>query len=153
MFLLLCQMQTLHRINKYVREIPVRKKIIRRMNTMSNEKKNTQEDAQAIVEEILRKANLQSAKELNSDEMGKISGGEDLTAAPKTHEEVDQLWDLIDLAYEVGGKDAAYIMAQKFELVPGANGSGHIFSTRTPRELRAHWHRRLDGKSSGFFPK
>ena len=73
---------------------------------MSNEKKYTQEEIKAIVEEELRKANLAMGTELNMDEMETVAGGNGYTGhdapggnsyvVPKTHEEIDAKWDIID---------------------------------------------------------
>ena len=124
---------------------------------MSNEKKYTQEEIKAIVEEELRKANLAMGTELNMDEMETVAGGNGYTGhdapggnsyvVPKTHEEIDAKWDIIDYTLKNYGPDAAYIMTQKLQVLAGGESLLIEYSTNI---FRKRMHDDLDGKISGW---
>jgi hypothetical protein len=114
---------------------------------MSNEKKYTQEEIKAIVEEELRKANLAAGRELNMDEMANVSGGsvtDGITyVLPKTHEEIDMKWDVIQAIVEEYGKDVAYIAACDLQVLAGGRS---LFDEYGTGVLRQRMHDNLDGK-------
>ena len=88
---------------------------------MNNEKKYTREEIQAIVNEEIRKANLNPARELRTDELETVSGGKRHFT---THEEIDRMWDTVGEVLKTYGRDAALVTAQELNLLPGINGSG-----------------------------
>ena len=85
---------------------------------MSNEKKYTQEEINTIENEALRKAGLNTGKELNMDEMANVSGGLD------THEQLDAKWDAVAAVLSTYGSDVARVTAQSLGILPGENGNG-----------------------------
>jgi hypothetical protein len=127
-------------------------KIIRRMKTMENEKKYTPEEIRAIVDEELRKANLNPNKELNPDEMDNVSGGKSVT--PSTHGEIDAKWDVIEQALKTYGADIALLTAQELDCMSGADGAwkGQNPFSGYPNldRFRNRMHRILDGDDDPF---
>ena len=112
---------------------------------MSNEKKYTQEEIKAIVEEELRKANLAAGRELNMDEMEKVSGGGYNTyVVPETHEDIDKIWDAIEAIKKAHGMDIAFLSAK--ELNAYAGESPYRFMDYGTDYYRHRMHDRLDGK-------
>ena len=79
---------------------------------MDTEKKYTEEEIKAIANEEIRKAGLKANKELNLDEMEKVSGG-------RTHEEIDQNCDILKGILAQYGPDVAVFTAQKMGLISG----------------------------------
>ena len=120
---------------------------------MDSEKKYTPEEINAIVDEELRKANLSSQKELNLDEMENVSGGADdflkgtEYIVPKTHEEIDAKWDVIDAILKAYGRDVAWLAAAKLNCVASY---AYILDEYGTGVLRDYMHRRLDGKITGL---
>ena len=53
-----------------------------------SEKKYTQEEIRAIVDEAMRKANMTSRRELSASELEKVNAG--TMIIPDTYEEIDQ---------------------------------------------------------------
>ena len=89
---------------------------------MNNEKKYTRKENQSIVSEELRMANLNPVRELSTNELEAVSGGEKHF---KTHEEIDAMWDIVGKILKEYDKDVALITAQELNLLPGINGSGN----------------------------
>ena len=117
---------------------------------MSNEKKYTQEEIKAIVDEELRKANLTTAKELSMDEMEEASGGSDAPGGnayviPKTHAEIDVKWDVVQATLEKYGVDIASMMARQLQVLSGRDGLLIEYGTNV---FRKRMHDALDGKLS-----
>ena len=112
---------------------------------MSNEKKYTQEEMKAIVDEVLRKANLNPDRELRADEMENVSGGGYCTyVVPKTHEEIDKLWDVVEAVKQKYGQDIAFITAQELKVYAGVSAYNFVdFGTEV---YRRRMHDDLDGK-------
>ena len=112
---------------------------------MSNEKKYTQEEIKAIVEEELRKANLAAGRELNMDEMENVSGGGYNTdVVPETHKDIDKIWDAIEAIKKAHGMDIAFLSAK--ELNAYAGESPYRFMDYGTEVYRRRMHDRLDGK-------
>ena len=111
------------------------------------EKKYTQEEITAIADEAIRKANLKSGKELDLDEMEKVSGG-----AALTHQEIDEKCDAVQLIMDEYGLDVGQLMAEKLGIVPdelsGWNWNTRKFKTGNVYELRKYLHDKLDGKAT-----
>ena len=111
---------------------------------MSNEKKYTQEEIKAIVEEELRKANLAAGRELNMDEMENVSGGYGKYDVPKSHEDIDRIWDAIEAIKKAHGQDIAYMSAVELDAYVGPSASK--FMEYGTDYYRQRMHDRLDGK-------
>ena len=116
-----------------------------RLQTMSNEKKYTQEEIKAIVNEELRKAGLTSGQEISLDEMENVSGGGYCTyVVPETHEDIDKIWDAIEAIKKAHGMDIAFLSAK--ELNAYAGESPYRFMDYGTDYYRQRMHDRLDGK-------
>ena len=89
---------------------------------MSSEKKYTQEEMEAIVNEVI--AGLRGKKELSLDDMEHVAGG---VWVPETHEEIDQYWDAVQSAYDSFDQDVAALTAFKLGLT-SHEGMGTIKS-------------------------
>ncbi len=118
---------------------------------MGNEKKYTPEEIKAIVEEELRKVNLHPGKELSMDTMEGVSGGgvipKETYIVPKTHEEIDEKWDIVQSVMDTYGVDVAYITAQQLQVIAG---SANLLELYGPETLRKRMHNSLDGKTGGM---
>ena len=114
-----------------------------RLQTMSNEKKYTQEEMKAIVDGILRKSNLSPTREISMDEMGHVAGGRTL---PKTHQEIDDKWDAVESTRDHFGMAVASILAHDLGLIDSAVYENDITRFTIP-VLRQAMHDVLDGKS------
>ena len=115
------------------------------MKTMDNEKKYTEEEMKAIANEEIRKAGLKANKELNLDEMEKVSGG---VRGYHTHEEIDAAWDVVEDVWKQYGRDVAALSAVRLGLIsnPGGGGSEGTFGKHTLQSARQWMHNELDGK-------
>ena len=112
---------------------------------MSNEKKYTREEIKAVIDEELRKANMSMGKELNMDEMEKVSGGGYNTyVVPETHEDIDKIWDAIEAIKQAHGMDVAFLSAK--ELNAYAGESPYRFMDYGTEVYRRRMHDKLDGK-------
>lgn len=111
------------------------------------EKKYTQEEITSIVDEAIRKTNLKSGRELNLDEMDKVSGGSALS-----HQEIDEKCDAVQLIMDEYGVDVGQLMAEKLGIVPpelsGWNWNVRKFKTGDICGLRKYLHDKLDGKAT-----
>ena len=107
---------------------------------MDTEKKYTEEEMKAIANEEIRKAGLKANKELNLDEMEKVSGG---IYVPDTHEEIDRLWDIVQDTMNRYGSDVAYLTAKELNLVAG---KGTLFTDYSTGVFRQRMHDEIDGK-------
>ena len=118
---------------------------------MSNEKKYTPEEIKAIVEEELRKANLHPGNELSADALEGVSGGgvipKETYRVPKTHEEIDAKWDIVQSVLDKYGVDVAYITAMQLQVIAG---SSNLLTIYGPQKLRKRMHNSLDGKTGGM---
>lgn len=118
---------------------------------MSNEKKYTPEEIKAIVEEELRKANLHPGGELSMDALEGVSGGgvipKQTYFVPKTHEEIDAKWDIVQSVLDKYGVDVAYITAMQLQVIAG---SSNLLTLYGPQTLRKRMHNSLDGKTGGM---
>ncbi len=123
------------------------RKIIRRMNSMANEKNCTREEIRAIVDKELRKANLNPAGEIGPDEMNHAAGGKIL---PGTHEEIDTKWDMVEVVLETYGIEAASVLAADLGLIDQVTGWGYLNDIQkfTIPFLRKDMHSVLDGGES-----
>ena len=112
---------------------------------MSNEKKYTQEEIKAIIDEELRKAGLTPCREISADEMENVSGGGYCTyVVPKTHEDIDKIWDAIEAIKKAHGQDIAYMSAVELDAYAGPSASKFMeYSTNVYRQ---RMHDKLDGK-------
>jgi hypothetical protein len=79
-----------------------------RMKIMDTEKKYTEEEIKAIANEEIRKSGLKANKELNLDEMEKVSGGDFIIPEGTTHADIDAKWDVIQATLDFYGSDVAY---------------------------------------------
>ena len=111
---------------------------------MSNEKKYTREEIRAIVNEELRKAGLTPENELSLDEMENASGGYGKYDVPKSHEDIDRIWDAIEAIKKAHGMDIAFLSAK--ELNAYAGESPYRFMDYGTDYYRHRMHDRLDGK-------
>ena len=112
---------------------------------MSNEKKYPREEIKAIIDEELRKANMSMGKELNMDEMENVSGGGYCTyVVPKTHEDIDKIWDAIEAIKKAHGQDIAYMSAVELDAYAGP--SAYDFMDYSTNVYRQRMHDDLDGK-------
>ena len=107
-----------------------------------NEKKYTQEEIREIMDGAIRKANLRSRRELSLDEAGNVSGGDIII--PQTHEEIDQLWDIIQSLRDIYGRDVAYMAA--WEMHATAAPTAIRFEDYGTDYYRRTMHEMLDGK-------
>ena len=115
-----------------------------------SEKKYKPEEIRAIVDGELRKANLNSRRELSASELEKVNAG--TMIVPDTHEEIDQKMDILQRILDVAGPDATLIAAQEMQLVPGTNGSGRSnpFDGGSVDLVRNWMHMRLDNINNGI---
>ena len=112
---------------------------------MSNDKKYTREEIRAIIDEELRKANLNPDRELSADEMENVSGGGYNTyVVPETHKDIDKIWDAIEAIKKAHGMDIAFLSAK--ELNAYAGESPYRFMDYGTDYYRHRMHDRLDGK-------
>jgi hypothetical protein len=121
-------------------ERPVLKK--GRYETMSIEKKYTEEEMKAFVAEEIRKMNLGMNRELSADELESVSGGN--YVVPKTHEEIDRLWDSVEAVRKGYGQDVAYHYASELNL--SSSPSAAKFAEYGTGHYRKIMHDVLDGK-------
>ena len=92
------------------------------------EKKYTQEEITAIADEAIRKANLKSGRELDLDEMEKVSGG-----AALTHQEIDEKCDAVQLIMDEYGLDVGQLMAEKLGIaMTSSTEQCSVSATGTP---------------------
>ena len=97
-------------------------------------------------EEVLGILGRSDFSKLSMDELENVSGG--TYKVPKTHEEIDALWDLITEIYKKFGRDAACVTAQSMNAYSRQSCE---FATKDVRELdslRGFMHRALDGNLS-----
>ena len=124
-------------------------KSIWRMKTMENEKKYTQEEIMAIVDGEIRKAGLTPARELNPDEMEKVSGGHGARIF-KSHKEIDEVMDIICNVWDTYGRDVAAITAYELKVTTSSGDGGNELTAldryRHPNGFRKWLHDELDGK-------
>ena len=112
---------------------------------MSNEKKYTREENRAIVDEAIRKAGLTPENELSRDEMENVSGGGYCTyVVPKTHKDIDKIWDAIEAIKKAHGMDIAFLSAKELNAYAGENP--YRFMDYGTDYYRHRMHDRLDGK-------
>ena len=109
---------------------------------MSNDKKYTQEEIKAIVNEELRKAGLTPSREISADEMENVSGGGYCTyVVPETHEDIDKIWNAIEAIKKAYGQDVAYLSAVELDAYVGSK-----FTNYGTDYYRQRMHDKLDGK-------
>ena len=111
---------------------------------MSNDKKYTREEIRAIIDEELRKAGLTPENELSMDEMENVSGGYGKYDVPKSHEDIDRIWDAIEAIKKAHGQDIAYMSAVELDAYVGPSASK--FMEYGTDYYRQRMHDRLDGK-------
>ena len=111
---------------------------------MSNEKKYTQEEIRAIVNEELRKAGLTPSREISADEMENVSGGYGKYDVPKSHEDIDRIWDAIEAIKKAHGMDIAFLSAKELNAYAGENP--YRFMDYGTDYYRQRMHDKLDGK-------
>ena len=111
---------------------------------MSNEKKYTQEEIKAIVNEELHKAGLTTENELSMDEMENASGGYGKYDVQESHEDIDKIWDAIEAIKKAHGMDIAFLSAK--ELNAYAGESPYRFMDYGTDYYRQRMHDDLDGK-------
>ena len=116
---------------------------------MENEKKYTQEEIMAIVDGEIRKAGLKPGRELNPDEMEKVSGGHGARIF-KSHKEIDEVMDIICHVWDTYGRDVASITAYELKVVTSSGDGGNELTAldryRHPEGFRKWLHQELDGK-------
>ena len=116
---------------------------------MGNEKKYTQEEIRAIVEEEIRKAGLNPERELSLNEMEQASGGHGARIF-KSHKEIDEVMDVISRVWDVYGRDVAAITAYELKVTTSSGDGGNektaLDRYRHPDGLRKWLHQELDGK-------
>ena len=111
---------------------------------MSNEKKYTREEIRAIVNEELRKAGLTPSREISADEMENVSGGYGKYDVPKSHEDIDRIWDAIEAIKKAHGMDIAFLSAKELNAYAGENP--YRFMDYGTDYYRQRMHDDLDGK-------
>ena len=109
---------------------------------MSIEKKYTEEEMKAIVAEEIRKMNLGMNRELSADELESVSGGN--YVVPKTHEEIDRLWDSVEAVRKAYGQDVVYFYAWELNLTSTTTATK--FAEYGTGHYRKMMHDILDGK-------
>ena len=84
--------------------------------------------------------------ELSDEQLEAVSGGN--VIVPSTHEEIDQLWDVIQTVRDTRGRDVAVQMAFDMHLIPYKDaGNGDYLSTKKSiSACRAWMHDALNGK-------
>lgn len=114
---------------------------------MGNEKKYTQEEIRAIVDEEIRKAGLNPERELNLNEMENVSGGARIF---KTHKEIDEVMDIICRVWDTYGRDVAAITACELKVTTSHGDGGNMLTALDrfthPEGMRKWLHQALDGK-------
>ncbi len=100
---------------------------------------------------------IANMNELGLDEFEKVSGGSytgrdyapdgNAYVLPKTHEEIDEKWDIVQSVLETCGVDVAYIVSQKLQVLAGGSELLREYSTNI---FRKRMHDDLDGKLSGM---
>ena len=122
---------------------------------MDTEKKYTEEEIKAIANEEIRKSGLKANKELNLDEMEKVSGGDFIIPEGTTHADIDEKWDIIQTTLDFYGSDVAYLTAQKLGCAPGQgeNTAASMFESGRVDKFRGYMHDLLNGTASPFVPK
>ena len=113
-----------------------------RYEAMSIEKKYTEEEMKAIVAEEIRKMNPGMNRELSADELESVSGGK--YVVPKTHEEIDRLWDSVEAVRKAHGQDVVYFYAYELNLT--ATTTATKFAEYGTGHYRQMMHDILDGK-------
>lgn len=114
-----------------------------------SEKKYTQEEIRTIVDGAIRKANLNSRRELSLDELENVSGG---VWIPPTHEEIDREWDIVDSLWATYGRDVAQTYSFERGLISRLGGGSDqgSFGWMTTDSCRKWMHRELDGKNDNY---
>ena len=79
------------------------------------------------------------------DEMENVTGGytRETYIVPKTHEEIDEKWDIVQSVLDTYGKDVAYIVAMELQIIAGSANLLDLYGTKT---LRKRMHDSLDGQ-------
>ena len=117
------------------------------MKIMGNEKKYTQEEIRAIVDEEIRKAGLNPERELNLNEMENVSGGARIF---KTHKEIDEVMDIICRVWDTYGRDVAAITAYELRVTTSSGDGGNELTALDrythPNGLRKWLHQELNGE-------
>ena len=120
-----------------------------RMKIMDTEKKYTEEEIKAIANEEIRKAGLKPGRELNPDEMEKVSGGHGARIF-KSHKEIDEVMDIICNVWDTYGRDVAAITAYELKVTTSSGDGGNMLTALDrydhPEGLRKWLHQKLDGK-------
>ena len=81
------------------------------------------------------------------DELENVSGGkESVYYVPKTHEQIDALWDTIASIFTKYGRDLALISAMELNAFSGDTKDFPLRDPRTLDQFRNRMHRDLDGK-------
>ena len=88
--------------------------------------------------------------ELSDEQLEAVSGGN--VIVPSTHEEIDQLWDVIQTVRDTRGRDVAVQMAFDMHLIPYKDaGNGDYLSTKKSiSACRAWMHDALNGKADPY---
>ena len=88
-----------------------------------------------------------AGRELSDEQLDAVSGG-NVRYYPPTHEEVDQIWDIIQSIYDTYGKDVAVIAAFDMGLIPmeGDQNGNYFDGRRSIPECRSLMHDYLDGR-------
>ena len=122
---------------------------------MDNEKKYTEEEIKAIVDEAIRKAGLKMDDELNPDELDNVSGGDFIIPEGTTHADIDAKWDVIQATLDFYGSDVAYLTAQQLGCAPGQgeNTAASMFESGRVDKFRGYMHDLLNGTASPYVPK
>ena len=114
---------------------------------MGNEKKYTQEEIRAIVDEEIRKAGLNPERELNLNEMENVSGGARIF---KTHKEIDEVMDVICRVWDTYSRDVAAITAYELRVTTSSGDGGNELTALDrythPNGLRKWLHQELNGE-------
>ena len=125
---------------------------------MENEKKYTQEEIMAIVDGEIRKAGLTPARELNPDEMEKVSGGQGASVRIfKSHKEIDEVMDIICNVWDTYGRDVAAITAYELKVTTSSGDGGNELTALDrythPNGLRKWLHQELNGEHDSWILK
>ena len=78
------------------------------------------------------------------DEMENVSGGYGKYDVPKSHEDIDRIWDAIEAIKKAHGQDIAYMSAVELDAYVGPSASK--FMEYGTDYYRQRMHDRLDGK-------
>ena len=119
---------------------------------MEKENKYTQEEINAILDEVNRKMDLKLSRKLTTDELENVSGGTLDKVMALSHQEIDKMFDALQIILKEYGPDVARLQLMDWGFLDTARTNG--FYDKNPagemEQLRQHTHDRRDGTSCGW---